>query len=146
MRYAAAALALVLTAAALAGCGDRYSGYCSSVSDHQEQLAQTLGQGGGAALFQALPTLTDLRDKAPADIRGDWDQLVTSIQGLQSALQAAGVDPSTYDRKHPPAGVTAAQKAQIDAAARALGGADTTAAAERIQDEVRDVCHTPLSI
>jgi hypothetical protein len=139
------ALAAVLSVAG--GCGGSdYSSYCDAVTGHQEQLTDTFGSGGRAALIDALPAFEDLQAKAPSDIRGDWDQIVTSLQGLQSALRAAGVDPAAYDRNHVPGGVTPAQKAAIDAASRAVGSAATTQAAQSVQQEARDVCHTPLTL
>lgn len=139
--------ALAIPLLALTGCGgNRYSSYCDAVSGHQEQLTNTFSAGGKAALIDALPAFEDLRDRAPSDIRGDWDRIVTTLQGLRSALQAAGVDPASYDRKQLPAGVTAAQKAAIDAASRAVGSAAAAQSAQNVQQEARDVCHTPLTM
>ena len=137
---------MALTAVTLTGCGNKYSSYCDAVSSHQTQLTNTFSAGGKAALLNALPAFEDLRDKAPEDIRGDWDQLVTSLQGLQQALQEAGVDPASYDRNDLPAGVTPAQKASIDAASRSVGSAATARAALNVQQEARDVCQTPLTM
>jgi len=36
-------------------------------------------------------------------------------------LEAAGVDPSTYDREHPPAGLGEDERSLIDAAAAVCG-------------------------
>lgn len=143
---AAVAVAIALTATTLAGCGNGYSSYCDAVSSHQQQLTDTFSSGGRAALLDALPAFEDLRDKAPSDIRGDWDQIVTSLQGLQQALAAAGVDAASYDRNKLPAGVTAAQRAAIDAASHVVGSAATAQAALHVQQEARDVCHTPLTM
>jgi uncharacterized protein (DUF1778 family) len=58
----------------------------------------------------------------------------------------AHVDPSTYDAKHPPAGVTAAQRQAIAEAATRLGSTSSLTALDAVQQQARDVCHTPLSL
>lgn len=147
-RRAAGVLGMVACAAGLlvgmGACGDPYASYCGAVSDHQQELGQALAAGPAQGFLQALPLLEQLQGKAPDDIRGDWDQVVGAVQGLQSALQEAGVNPATYHPAHPPAGVSAAQRARIAAAATAMGDSATTASWENVQQEVRDVCHTEL--
>ena len=139
-------LALVLLLPLLAGCGSKQDEYCSAVKDHQQELSDTLGGGGPDALLQALDTFRDLQDKAPGDITDEWQQVVTSLEGLQKALQDAGVDPATYDRAHPPAGLSDADKARIDAAAKQLGSGTTLRAIQDLDQQARDVCKTPLTL
>lgn len=148
-RAAGAAAALAVTAGLLAGvvaCGDAYGSYCGAVTAHQQDLGQALSGGPSQGFLSALPMLQDLQGKAPADVRGDWDQVVSAVQGLKAALQAAGVDPATYDKSHPPVGVSAAQRARISAAATALGSQATLTSWDAVQQEVRDVCHTQLFV
>lgn len=139
-------LVVLLAVPLLASCGNSYDAYCAQVTASQQQLGESFAEGGPAALIDALPTLERLQGKAPSDVRGDWDQVVGAIQGLQQALQQAGVDPATYTASKMPAGLTAAQKAGIKAAASDLESNDTLAASQAIQQETRDVCHTPLSL
>jgi hypothetical protein len=138
--------AALVSATLLAGCGRSYDSYCGAVSSGQQQLTQALSSQGAGALVAALPVFESLRDHAPDDIRGSWDQLVTAVTGVQQALRAAGVDPATYDAAHPPSGLTADQQARIGAAATALESQATLLASTAVQQEVRDVCHTPLSM
>ena len=93
-----------------------------------------------------LEIYRDLQEKAPADIGDEWQQVVTALRGLDQALDDAGVDPATYDRKNPPAGLTPDQRDAIDEAARRLADPETGRAMRSIQQEVLDVCHTPLSL
>ena len=72
--------------------------------------------------------------------------LIEAIDGLVEALDNAGVDPATYDRDKPPAGVTDEERAAIDAAARRLTAPETATALEAVQQQARDVCKTPLSL
>jgi hypothetical protein len=146
MRLAAGVAGLALSAGLLAGCGHSYDSYCGAVTQRQQQLTQALAGSGTGALVAALPAFESLRDQAPDDIRGSWDQLVSAVTGVRQALQAAGIDPATYDAAHLPASVTADQRARISAAATALESQTTLQAAASVEQEVRDVCHTPLSM
>ena len=142
------ALALVPLSA---GCrdltgGDSTESYCSAVRDHQSELTCIAAVGANDALIRALDIFKDLESKAPSDITDDWQQLIGRVEALDQALAAADVDPASYDRAHPPSGLSAEQKARIDAAARELGGGPTLAALQELDQEARDVCQTPLTI
>jgi hypothetical protein len=141
-RLAVAALLLPLT---LAGCGSDQDAYCGAVKDHQTKLGEIVGSGDSDALLQALDILEDLQGKAPADISDEWQQVVSRIKALRDALDAAGVDPATYDRDKPPTGLTEEQKAQIDGAAADLGSGTTLRALQDLDQQARDVCKTPLT-
>ncbi|GAA1809519.1 hypothetical protein GCM10009795_063650 [Nocardioides hankookensis] len=142
-RLAVAALLLPLLAA---GCGDDKDAYCGAVEDHQQKLSETLGDGSPDALLKALGIFQDLADESPADIQDEWQQVIRSLEGLQQALEDAGVDPATYDRAHPPAGLTADEKRKIDAAAADVGSGATLQALSDLDQQARDVCHTPLTV
>ncbi|GAA2144785.1 hypothetical protein GCM10009844_18770 [Nocardioides koreensis] len=129
-----------------AGCGDGQDSYCAAVKDHQEELTTITGDGDEDSLIRALDIFKDLRDKSPSDVSDEWQQLVSRIETLDGALADAGVDPATYDRDHPPEDLGREDRARIDAAARELGSGPTLAAFEGLQQEVLDVCHTPLTL
>lgn len=135
--------ALLLTL--LTSCGHGQS-YCAAVKDHQAELGSIVQAGRRTALLQALPIFEDLQSKAPDDVADDWQLLVTRIHALRTALREAGVDPATYDAKHPPAGLSTADRSAIRRAAAQLAAADTQQAFATVQQEVLDVCHTPLEI
>jgi hypothetical protein len=143
-RLSAAASAL-LVLPLLAGCGHGQS-YCDAVKNHQSDLGSIARGGDRAALIQALPIFEDLRGRAPGDVADDWGLLVTRIKALQTALEHAGVDPATYDAKHPPAGLSAEDRALIRRASAQLAASDTQQALATVQQEVLDVCHTPLEL
>ena len=98
------AAVLVLAVLPLAGCGDQQDQYCSAVSDHQRELTDITTGGDSDALIRALPIFEDLQGKAPGDITDDWQQLVSRIKALDTALRDAGVDPADYDRAPPALG------------------------------------------
>jgi hypothetical protein len=129
----------------LTSCGHGGS-YCSAVKDQQADLGSLAHGGNRAALIQALPIFEDLQGRSPDDVADDWQLLVTRIQALQTALRHAGVNPSTYDARHPPAGVTREERTLIRRAAAELAASDTQQAFEAVQQEVLDVCHTPLGL
>ena len=144
-RHLAGALAVLVLP--LAGCSeDPYESYCNAVEEQQKALTEAVADGGPAALIGALPSLRDLQDKAPRDITDEWQQLVGRVEGLDEALRDAGVDPATYDRKNPPEGLSAQEKARIAAAAGQLASPSTAAAVAGLQQQARDVCKTPLTL
>ena len=145
MRGAAAALALALLPLA-GGCGNSTEDYCAAVREHQTELSDIVSGGGQDALLRALDIFEDLQSKAPSDIRDEWQQIVSRARALDEALRAADIDPASYDREHPPEGLSDEERARIDAAARELGSGPTLAAFEGIEQEVRDVCQTPLTV
>ncbi|WP_151082081.1 hypothetical protein [Nocardioides cynanchi] len=145
IRGAVAAAALVLALPVLTGCG-RGTSYCGTVRSHQAELGTIIQSGGRGALLQALPIFEALQGAAPSDVADDWQLLVTRITALRTALTDAHVDPTTYDPRHPPSGVTSAQRTAILRAAAGVGAADSRQALADLQQEVLDVCHTPLEL
>jgi gamma-glutamyl:cysteine ligase YbdK (ATP-grasp superfamily) len=140
-------LVVALLVPLLAGCGgDSKDDYCDAVKDHQTELSDMVSTGKPDALINALDIFHDLQDKAPGDITDEWQQLVGRIEALRDALDDAGVDPATYDRENPPEGLTAEQRARIDAAAKELGSGTTLRALQDLGQEARDVCKTPLTL
>jgi hypothetical protein len=129
----------------LSGCGHGDS-YCDAVRDHQSQLGSIAHGTSHAALISALPIFSDLQHRAPGDVEDDWQLLVARIQALDTALQNAGVDPASYDPKHPPAGLSAEDLGLIRRAAAEVAAPDTRQALATVQQEVLDVCHTPLDL
>jgi hypothetical protein len=114
----------------VAGCGDdadpyavpdRFEDYCDEVKAQQLPLGADLEAGGSTTgLIKALPRF--------------------------EALEDAGVDPASYDRRHPPAGLDREHKEAIDAAATSLVSATTGHAMSSVQQHARDVCKTPLTL
>ena len=147
-RPTAALLAGAATAAVLVtGCSsDPYEHYCGLVEQHRTELSDTLGRSGRAGLIAALPILTDLRDAAPDDVHDEWGRVVGSLEGLRDAVVEAGADPATYDPAKPPADVSAEEQAAIAKAAGEVSSQETQQALAAVEQQVRDVCHTPLTL
>jgi len=135
---------LALVVPLLVACGDDQDGYCDAVKDHQKALSEHLGSKDPAALLEALDIFRDLQDRAPSDIADEWQAVVDGIGGLREALEAAGADPETYEPSNPPPDVTPEEQKKIRAASRRLTSPETLQALQAVDQQVRDVCHTPL--
>ena len=150
MRVPPLAASLVVVAfMLLVGCGDDddpFAAYCEEVEDQRPALSEDLGGGGATGLVEALPELERLAAKSPDDIEDEWDTVTSRIADLVTALEDADVDPATYDRKRPPADLTAEEKDAIDAAAQALATPEMAAALDGVEQQARDVCKTPLTL
>ena len=125
---------------------DRFASYCATVEEHRPLIGVALKAGPTTGLIRALPSFEALSKKAPDDIADDWAIVIDSITGLVDALDAASVDPASYDRSAPPAGLTREEKGRIDAAATALAAPATAAALAAVEQQARDVCGSPLSL
>src|SRR5688572_19709555 len=136
--------ALLLAAALLTGCGGE--DYCGAVEEHQAELTDVTASGSRAALLEALPIFRDLQGRAPDDIQDEWRTFLDPLAELDDALQAAGVDPAAYDPGNLPADLTDEERERIEAAGMALGDPAVVAAFDGLQQQAKDVCHTPMSI
>lgn len=145
-RWPVGVAALLLLAPLAAGCAedDPFEAYCSEVEAQQAGLSEVLAPGDRTALLDALPSFRRLAEKAPEDLRDEWRTVTTRLEALQEALEEAGVDPASYDREAPPAGLDRAERRAIDAAARGLATPEMQAALDGVQQQARDVCKTPL--
>jgi hypothetical protein len=139
-------LALLLVLPLAAACASDQERYCEAVEEHQAELTEIVGQGGGAALLDALDIYRDLQDDAPRDIEDEWRQVVGALEGLDEALADAGADPATYDPEDPPAEVSPQEREAIARAADEVGSVETQEALRGLEQQARDVCQTPLSL
>jgi hypothetical protein len=138
------AAALLLALCSLTGCGG--DDYCGAVEKHQAELTDVTASGSPAALLEALPIFGDLAEQAPDDIRDEWRTFVDALEDLDDALRDADVDPAAYDPKHLPGQLTEEQRDRIEAAGAALADPAVVRAFDGVQQQAKDVCHTPLSL
>ncbi|MEJ7794185.1 MAG: hypothetical protein WKF50_01420 [Nocardioides sp.] len=141
-------LAGVLLTGALTGCSnspeDVRADYCEVVEEQQFALTEALADDSPDALLGALPIFRELAEEAPRDIDADWTRFIDALEGLQEALDAAGVEAASYDAEKPPEDVTEEQQAAIARAADELVDREVSAAFEGVQQQAKDVCKTPL--
>ena len=144
-RIRAGLAGVLLVAPLLTACGGG-DGYCDTVKSHQSEIGSAIRNGDPTGALQLESAFEDLQDAAPDDVQDEYQLLVTRITALRAALGDAGVDPSSYDPQHPPSGLPPAERAAIRRAAAALAAPDVAQALASVQQEVLDVCHTPLEV
>jgi hypothetical protein len=123
---------VVLVGAITVGVGaftgkDGTAAYCSEVQERQQHLSETVASGDKSALLEALPDLKALAEKAPDDIAPSWETMIGALDDLEDA-------------------VASGDQEQVVAAATTLRSDEVTAATAEVQQQVRDVCHTPLTL
>lgn len=128
------------------GCADDpQADYCDTVEEHQAALSDIAGSDDAGALFGALDMYDDLRGAAPRDISDDWAAVVEPLHELEDVLTEHGIDPSSYAADDPPADLDDEGRAEIEAAARAVGSEQTVTAMAAVEQHALDVCGTPLA-
>ena len=143
-RSAPSLTALLLLLTPLAGCATEQEKYCQAVKDHQKQLTEIMSDAGPTSLLEALDSFRELRAEAPSDISDEWQQVIRSIEGLQQALDDAGVDPADFDRGKPPEGLSKQEQEAIARAADEVGSQRTEVALAGVRQQALDVCKTQL--
>lgn len=150
-----AGVVCIALAAGLSGCGnpvdavtggDPVQSYCKALGADRAEFAQMISDGSSTALMTELPMLRSLAGKAPSDLSDEWQAFLTPIEGLQSALAAAGLRPSDYRDGHPPAGLSPTQRILISDAADQLSAQPTVDGASGIDQQARDVCKINLGM
>ena len=116
------------------------------MEEHQAQLTDVTASGSPAALLEALPIFRDLQEQAPEDIEDDWTAFLDPLTELDDALRAADVDPAAYDPRNLPADLSDEERERIEAAGDELADPAVVAAFDGVQQQAKDVCHTPMSI
>jgi hypothetical protein len=137
-------MTVLIVLSGLSGCGGE--DYCERVEQHQAELTDLTASGSPSALLEALPIFRYLQQKAPGDIRDDWEVVTEALGDLDEALLDAGVDPTSYDPQRLPDGLTGGERSRIEAAATGLADPTVVAAFDSVQQQAKDVCHTPLSL
>jgi hypothetical protein len=136
--------ALLLLLTPLAGCASQQEKYCDAVKEHQKSLTEIMADGGPTDLLQALDDFRALRAEAPIDISDEWQQVIRSIEGLQQALDDAGVEPGDFEGGKPPEGLSKDDRQAIARAADEVGSRNTEVALAGVQQQALDVCKTQL--
>ena len=143
---ARALLAALLLTGVLTACSSQEETYCDAVRSHQVELGRISDEGGPDAVLRELPTMQELAKDAPTDIKDEWQTVITAVQALDQAFDDAGVDPASYDVKHPPADLSDADRQKIESAAQELSSESVTTATSGIEQEALDICKTPIGL
>ena len=146
MRRLVGALVLVLLAS-LAGCGeDSGQDYCKALEERRKEIAEMIDSGSPAVLLDKLPMLRDLGEQAPEDLQDEWQTYLAALEGLDKALEDAGVKASDFKAGKPPAGLDEAQRKAIADAAGQVSSQETVQAGAGIEQQARDVCKINLGL
>ena len=139
MRRLATAVVVTLLLA-LAGCGDPTEDYCSQLREDRKEFAEMLDSNSSSALVDNLPMLRELSEKSPEDLSDEWEIFLTAVEGLDQAIERAGVKPSDFEDGKAPPGLSAGDKKAIAEAAGQITTEEVITAATGIEQQARDVC------
>ena len=145
MTRAALAAALAAVLLPLAACSSDQEQYCDAVEEHQTELTDITSQGGPDALLEALPVYRDLRDQAPSRHPRRVGPGRHQPRGACSPRSTTPAStPRTTTRRTP--SLPQDDREAIRAAADGLASAETARAFDAVDQQARDVCHTPLGL
>lgn len=142
----AVALALPL---GLAACGGEERGreaYCTQLEADQQEFSEMFQGDDPGALLEHRELLGKLADKAPDDLTDEWQTFLNAVDGLQDALDEAGVEPGDFEDGAPPKDLDAAERKSVTDAADTLASAEVVDAATGIDQHARDVCKVQLGM
>ena len=133
----------------LAGCSEsddeRRDAYCDAVRKDAKEVGRTVSEGGAGAFLEVLPTLEDLAEQAPSDLKDEWQTLVNALRGLQDAVDETGLQPGDLEEGGGlPADLSAADRRTVRGAASVLASPEVVAATQGIEQQALDVCKEPL--
>lgn len=139
------ALMVAVPGTAVAACSeDPIEAYCDVVAEERQVIGAAGEEPGG--LIAVHDSLERLGEAAPPDLRDEWDQILLRVGTLREALEAAGVDPGSYDPQQPVEGVGEQEEQAISDAAVALVDPAVMRAVRGVEQHALDVCRTPLGL
>jgi hypothetical protein len=131
----------------LSACGDPEADYCKDLEKDRKAIAEMVGSDSpAAALLGGLPMLRDLSEKSPDDLTDEWQIFIGALEGLDKALDDAGVKPADFDGGRRPAGLSVAEQKAIADAAGQISTDEVVAASSGIEQQARDVCKVNLGL
>ncbi len=141
------AVLLGLVVLTLTGCGgDSTEDYCNALSQRREKIAEMVESGSATALLDNLSMLRELAEKAPDDLTDEWQTYLGALEGLDGALDDAGVEPADFEDGKPPAGLADSDRKAIADAAGEITTEEVVQAAAGIEQQARDVCKINLGL
>jgi hypothetical protein len=138
---------VVLVLGGLAACSEspeeRRDAYCARLEADRDQISRVASQGGAGGFVRALPVLDGLAERAPGDIKDEWQVLLNALHGLDDALAETGLEPSDVGEKLPTT-LTEDQRRRVSGAASVLASVEVRAATSGIEQHALDICGIPL--
>ena len=143
-RLATLALALGLLATACQESDDdRRAAYCDLVEEKADELTRTVDEGGAGAFVELLPTLEELGDAAPIDLKDEWREFLDPLRALRDVLEETGVEPDEVDGELPEE-LTREERLRVRNTAALLATPEVFGAVQGIEQHALDVCHTSI--
>lgn len=123
---------------------DRREAYCAQVKKDATELSTAIAEGGPGAFLSVLPRLEGLADKAPSDLKDEWQTLLNALTGLEDALDATGLEPADIQDGSLPKGLPKVDRTLVRDAASVLTTPEVVAATQGIEQHALDICEQPL--
>lgn len=147
MRRPVAGLLVAAVLGAVAGCGgDPGEDYCEALQERRERIAEMVESGSETVLLDNLPMLRDLAEQSPADLSDEWQTYLGALEGLDEAIEEAGVEPGDFEDGRSPEGLSVAERKAIADAAGQVTTDEVVQAAAGIEQQARDVCKINLGL
>ena len=143
--------AAVLALGALTGCGDSTESadggnstedYCEELTAAKDAFASFDG-GDPTKFSDAIKQLRDLSGQAPDEISGEWQTMVQAMDGLEAAVEYAGLtfeDLDTLGEGSLPEGVTLDDITKLQADIAALDDPKIEQAGNTISEHAQSEC------
>lgn len=136
---------VALVTVGLSGCADDQDDYCGAFLDSREELSelatrQAASKGSVDVLTPSVAAFEDLRDRAPAELRDEWDTVVFAYEDLADAVRRTGVDPGEFVVGEVPEGLTATDRRALARVAGKLGSPRVVEAVSGIEAYSAQVC------
>lgn len=133
----------------LGGCGwgpfggDPIDDYCAAVEEKAPTLTRAVEERGTEGLLASLPTLQELGDQAPEDVRDDWRVLLGALEDFRDSLEGTGIDPGEVSGELPD-DLSREERTEIRDSATQLLSPEVEQATAEVEQHALDVCRTPL--
>lgn len=138
-----------MVAAMSAACSSQTEQYCGALEENKQQirdLAKSAQDQDGDLFGDSLEVFGELKAEAPDDVVDEWDTLIFALEGLDGALDDAGISAGEYQLGQRPPGVTEQEMTAIENAAEELRSEPVVAAGDGIEQHAIDVCKTDLTL
>lgn len=138
--------ASVLAVGVLAGCGSSTEAYCDDLEDAKGTF-DAMEEGDFENFDKVFSTFEDMSQKAPDDVKDEWETLNSALQEFKSALDDAGLDISDLDNLSSgevPEGVDQQKLMELPQKMQKLDDDKTKKAADDIAEHAKDNCDVDL--
>jgi hypothetical protein len=133
----------------LVSCSSSHDdGYCSALKSDRStilSLSSSATDKDTDYLSRTLTVFTRLQKASPSELRDEWDTLVYAWQNLVDVVRRTGIDPSSYNPKHPPASLSAQDRRDLRDVSAALASPRVLDAVRGITDQAEHACKVNLS-